>query len=121
MSVEKANLCQLDLSSRIPHRLEAATSRLEDITVAQSQHANSTSSGSLAAPVAAAAASGGLGGAAAASSSAQQEDSPAIQAWDESVTEALKAYQDLSAKLGGVVQEQVSRSEEREVDSFLDD
>lgn len=100
--------------------MEAATSRLEDITVAQSQHVNSTSSGSLAAPVAAAAA-GGLGGAAAASSSAQQEDSPAIQAWDESVTEALKAYQDLSAKLGGVVQEQVSRSDEREVDSILDD
>lgn len=35
-----------------------------------------------------------------------KEDSPAVRAWDEAVTEALEDYKQLSAKIGGVVNDQ---------------
>lgn len=91
--------------------MEAATSRLEDLTISQSLNASTPSSSSITAPAIAAGAGGvAAGGAVAAVTSASpaQEDAPAIVAWDESIVEALKAYRDLSAKLGGVIQEQVS-------------
>lgn len=105
--------------STLIKRLEAATSRLEDITLSQASASTlaqptSEASESIAPHLAAATAAGAAGGATGAATAgvnvapaAAPEDPPAVVAWDETVTEALKAFTELSSKLGGLVQEQV--------------
>lgn len=99
------------LLAQLMYRLEAATSRLEDIAVAQTGAHGSVAD--LNAPVAGAAAgapstrdAGGAQPASAALADAPS-DAPAVQAWDAGVGPALAAYEQQSQSLGGAVAEQV--------------
>jgi adenylyl cyclase-associated protein len=84
-------------------RLEAATSRLEDIAV----HQQSTKSAGGPAAVTNGAGAAGTAAAGAASTAAI-EDSPAVEAWDEAVAPKVKSFADLSQTIGGTVADQVS-------------
>ncbi|UZJ51758.1 hypothetical protein CBS101457_001078 [Exobasidium rhododendri] len=86
--------------STLIKRLEAATSRLEDMTV-QQQSTSSTQTRS-ATEEATAAPSGAL------PASAAGEASPAVEAWDELVSPKLIAFTELSKKIGGNVAEQTN-------------
>ncbi|SPO35158.1 probable adenylyl-cyclase-associated protein CAP [Pseudozyma flocculosa] len=92
-------------------RLEAATSRLEDITVAQSQ------SYSQSGQPGAAALAGAAAGAAPpppppppppAPVEEVKEDPTSVKAWDASVAGALAEYQELSGRIGNPVAEQAN-------------
>lgn len=82
--------------STLIKRLEAATSRLEDIAV-QQHHARASQ------PRAAA---GAAPAGAAGTAPAQAEVPATVESWDEQVAPKLQAYVDLSDKVGGNVQEQ---------------
>lgn len=118
---------QLTLSSS--RRLEAATSRLEDIAASggvgsgeggalpsSASHATIPASASTSgvtaasAPGSAASAAGAASVAAATDPSALVADSPALSAWDDYLDHQLKEYTGLSEKIGGLVAEQVSGS-----------
>ncbi len=95
-----------------PHksRLEAATSRLEDLAQTQLESGGSGGPGSLGAALGAAglgAGAGAVAGGAASSASAPPTAAPelpaAVEAWDESVTPSLQAFLELSARIGGLV------------------
>ncbi|PWN45959.1 hypothetical protein IE81DRAFT_319809 [Ceraceosorus guamensis] len=88
--------------STLLKRLEAATSRLEDIAVAQAQGVTASVSGGPSA----AGHSGVAASAPAAAAAAPVEEPAVIEAYNETVAPALKKYVDLSAKLGGPVHEQ---------------
>lgn len=124
----------LQLTHATPRRLEAATSRLEDIAAtggvgsgeagtlpSSASHATIPSSASTSgvtaasAPGSAAAAAGGASGAAAGGDpSAVVADSPALSAWDDYLDHQLKEYIGLSDKIGGLVAAQVSRQWRKE-------
>jgi adenylyl cyclase-associated protein len=85
--------------STLIKRLEAATSRLEDIAVQQHQHqttkgdSNGSGPGAVAVP-------GIVEG------NASVEVPASVEAWEEAVHPKLQAYSDLSDKIGGNVQQQ---------------
>ncbi|CAD6890468.1 unnamed protein product [Tilletia laevis] len=103
--------------STLLKRLEAATSRLEDIALASGgtpgAHSTSTPNAAIGAAVA--------GGApppppppppppaAPAAPEAQQEAPPSVVAWDENVAPALQKYVDISNGLEGPVQKQAAK------------
>ena len=93
-------------------RLEAATSRLEDIAEAHTgmhEAPSGRAPGAAAAGAAAGGAAGAAGGAASGpsgESAAAPPRSPAVSAWDEEVVPALQRYVDLSRALGPLPAEQ---------------
>ncbi|KAN0066028.1 suppressor of rasval19 [Thecaphora frezii] len=96
--------------STLLKRLEAATSRLEDITIAQSQAYNSSaqSAAAVSLPLAGGAPPPPPPPPPPAPVEEVKEDPPAVKAWDATVTEALNEYKQLSAKVGGLVNEQAN-------------
>lgn len=108
------------------HRLEAATSRLEDVAAAQlsgaSQGASSTTAGLAPGSGAAgttgtrtrsgtttsidSAVAGGL--VASPSTSTAASDPPAVTAWDDYLDHSLKEYTSLSEQIGGLVAQQAT-------------
>ncbi|TKY90481.1 hypothetical protein EX895_000479 [Sporisorium graminicola] len=93
--------------STLIKRLEAATSRLEDIAL----HQSSGSSQKELAPAAPALAAGSVAPPPPpppppAAIEPSKDDPPAVKAYDEQLGEALDDFKQLSAKIGGVVQEQ---------------
>lgn len=116
-----------DSLSSYVRRLEAATSRLEDLAASSTEGAptsvgggpsaaaglassasTGTVAGGAAAPHAAAAAASSVGDSSIASAPAA--DSPALSAWDDYLDHQLKEYSGLSDKIGGLVAAQVSGS-----------
>lgn len=85
-------------------RLEAATSRLEDIAIS---HVGSNSSTTA---TSSSAASGIASEPAAANAAASTtvSDPPAVTAWDDYLDHSLKEYDDLSQKIGGLVAQQAT-------------
>ena len=95
----------------IIHRLEAATSRLEDI--ASSSFAADSSVASTGAPAAVAASAASTASTAAAPTAKVVESlPPSLAAFDELVNTELKTWLDLSSKLGPVIESQ-SKAVER--------
>ncbi|PWZ02777.1 hypothetical protein BCV70DRAFT_197037 [Testicularia cyperi] len=102
--------------STLIKRLEAATSRLEDIALHQSASAGRDVPAGLSS--AAAAATGGPATASApppppppppAAATAEPKELPAaVVAWDEALKEALDEFKQISSKIGGVVNEQAA-------------
>jgi adenylyl cyclase-associated protein len=106
--ITDAGPCLLLAFDTITHthvnRLEAATSRLEDIAVAQqSQQLVANVAGPSAGPPSAVAAAS----APTVASSAPSQDDARVQGFKELVDGPLKKYSDLSNEIGGLVAEQV--------------
>jgi adenylyl cyclase-associated protein len=106
--ITDAGPCLLLAFDTITHthvnRLEAATSRLEDIAVAQqSQQLVANVAGPSAGPPPAGAATSAPTDA----SSAPSQDDAKVQGFKELVDGPLKKYSDLSNEIGGLVAEQV--------------
>ncbi|GAC95666.1 adenylate cyclase binding protein [Pseudozyma hubeiensis SY62] len=97
--------------STLIKRLEAATSRLEDIALHQSS-GSSVSSSQRELPSAASAPTAGSvpppPPPPPAAAEPPKDDPPAVKAYDQEVGEALDEFKQLSAKIGGVVQEQAA-------------
>lgn len=94
-----------------PARLEAATSRLEDIALHQSSASSNTTSGQRELAPASAASAGGSAPPPPpppppAAPEQPSEDPPAVVAFDETLDSALSEYSQLSTKIGGTVAEQ---------------
>lgn len=95
--------------STLIKRLEAATSRLEDIAL----HQTSSSSQRDLAPAAATSAAGSAPPPPPpppppATAEEPKDDPPVVKAFDEQLDEALDEFKQLSAKIGGIVQEQAA-------------